>query len=137
MKTQALLLSISLAVAGISSAHAQFPRPAVVHGTALGVIDMERAAKVSGSRFAYLLGDLPRLEFALVRYALDIEQGHGGAPEDVVIGDRDGMVTLRACCGLVDLAECQDSSTYEIAWALDTEVDGLGRGEVRRWCMLM
>lgn len=38
MKTQALLLSISLAVAGISSAHAQFPRPAVVHGTALGAI---------------------------------------------------------------------------------------------------
>ena len=25
---------------------------------------------------------------ALLRYALDIEQGHGGAPEDVVIGDR-------------------------------------------------
>ncbi len=25
---------------------------------------------------------------ALLRYALDIEQGHGGAPEDVVLGDR-------------------------------------------------
>ena len=25
---------------------------------------------------------------ALLRYALDIEQGRGGAPEDVVLGDR-------------------------------------------------
>jgi len=49
-------------------------------GTALGVIDMERAAKVSGSRFAYLLGDLPRLEFALVRYALDIVEAKGFLP---------------------------------------------------------
>ena len=49
-------------------------------GTALGVIDMERAAKVSGSRFAYLLGELPRLEFALVRYALDIVEAKGFLP---------------------------------------------------------
>ena len=37
----------------------------------LGWIDMERAAKVSGSRFAYRLGDLALLELALYRYALD------------------------------------------------------------------
>jgi seryl-tRNA synthetase len=34
-------------------------------------IDMERAARVSGSRFAYLRGELVMLEFALVRYALE------------------------------------------------------------------
>jgi seryl-tRNA synthetase len=33
-------------------------------------IDMERAAQLSGSRFAYLMGDLVLLELALVRYAL-------------------------------------------------------------------
>jgi seryl-tRNA synthetase len=33
-------------------------------------IDMERAARVSGSRFAYLRGDLVILEFALIRYAM-------------------------------------------------------------------
>src|SRR5207248_7072729 len=32
-------------------------------------IDMERAARVSGSRFAYLRGELVLLELALVRYA--------------------------------------------------------------------
>jgi len=38
---------------------------------ALGLIDMERASKVSGSRFAYRLGDVALLELALYRYALD------------------------------------------------------------------
>ena len=36
-----------------------------------GWIDIERAAKVSGSRFAYRVGDLALLELALYRYALD------------------------------------------------------------------
>jgi seryl-tRNA synthetase len=47
-------------------------------GTELGLIDMETAARASGSRFAYLKGDLVRVEFALVRYAMDLiaEQGH-------------------------------------------------------------
>ena len=36
-----------------------------------GWIDMERAAKVSGSRFAYRVGDVALLELSLYRYALD------------------------------------------------------------------
>jgi seryl-tRNA synthetase len=36
----------------------------------LGLIDPERAARVSGSRFHYLLGDLVRLEFALVQWGM-------------------------------------------------------------------
>lgn len=41
-------------------------------------IDMEAAAKVSGSRFAYLKGDIAMLEFALVQYAMSTlrEAGH-------------------------------------------------------------
>jgi seryl-tRNA synthetase len=38
-------------------------------GKALDVIDIERGAKVSGSRFWYLKGDLVRLQFALMQYA--------------------------------------------------------------------
>ena len=49
-------------------------------GLALDVIDMERAAKVSGSRFAYLKGDLVLLQFALVRYGLDIIGAKGFRP---------------------------------------------------------
>lgn len=39
---------------------------------AKGWIDKERATKVSGARFAYLKGDLVRLEWALINFAVDI-----------------------------------------------------------------
>lgn len=35
-------------------------------------IDKERAAKVAGSRFAYLKGDVVRLQFAIINYVFDI-----------------------------------------------------------------
>ncbi|MFL5844588.1 MAG: serine--tRNA ligase [Solirubrobacteraceae bacterium] len=43
-------------------------------------IDMERGARLSGSRFAYLKGDLVLLEFALVQWALHKLRGHGFEP---------------------------------------------------------
>jgi seryl-tRNA synthetase len=43
-------------------------------------IDMEAAARVSGSRFAYLKGDLVLLELALVRWGVDVLLGHGFEP---------------------------------------------------------
>ena len=43
-------------------------------------IDMERAARVSGSRFAYLLGDLAMLELTLVRYVLEKLRPEGFEP---------------------------------------------------------
>jgi seryl-tRNA synthetase len=43
-------------------------------------IDMESAARVSGSRFAYVKGDLVLLEFALVRWALEKLVGQGFEP---------------------------------------------------------
>ncbi len=45
-----------------------------------GIIDTERGAKVSGARFAYLLGDAVFLEFALVRFALDRLSAAGFTP---------------------------------------------------------
>ncbi len=44
------------------------------------MIDMDRAANLSGSRFAYLKGDLVMLELALVRWALEKLRGHGFEP---------------------------------------------------------
>ena len=44
------------------------------------LVDMERAARVSGSRFVYLKGSVVMLEFALVRWALEKLQGHGFTP---------------------------------------------------------
>ena len=56
------------------------PRDHVELGEALGALDMERAARTSGSRFAYLLGPSVWLQFALVRYALDRVTAHGFVP---------------------------------------------------------
>ena len=45
-----------------------------------GMIDMEAGARVSGSRFTYLKGDLVMLELALVRYALETVREFGHEP---------------------------------------------------------
>ncbi len=44
------------------------------------MIDIERAARLSGSRFAYLMGDLVMVELALVRFALEKLSGLGFEP---------------------------------------------------------
>ena len=46
-------------------------------GEQLGLIDFERAGKVSGARFAFLLGDLARLERALVSFFIDLHREKG------------------------------------------------------------
>ena len=49
-------------------------------GSELKLIDIERGAKVSGSRFYYLVNDGALLELALVNFAIDIAQAHGFSP---------------------------------------------------------
>ncbi|HUC06542.1 MAG TPA: serine--tRNA ligase [Solirubrobacterales bacterium] len=56
------------------------PRDHLEIGTELDLIDMEAGARVSGSRFAYVKGDLVLLELALVRFALDLVRGEGHEP---------------------------------------------------------
>jgi seryl-tRNA synthetase len=56
------------------------PRDHVDLGEALGLLDLERAARVSGSRFAYLTGAAVLLEFALVRLCLDRLMPKGFVP---------------------------------------------------------
>jgi seryl-tRNA synthetase len=58
-----------------------FEFPALDHLDLAGPrIDMERAAALSGARFAYLLGELVLVELALVRWALDKLREHGFEP---------------------------------------------------------
>jgi seryl-tRNA synthetase len=56
------------------------PRDHVDLGEALGLLDLERAARVSGSRFVYLKGAAVLLEFALVRLCLDRLMAKGFVP---------------------------------------------------------
>ena len=45
-----------------------------------GWIEMEAAANLSGSRFAYLLGDLVMVELALIRFAVELIRAEGFQP---------------------------------------------------------
>jgi len=53
------------------------PRQHFELGERLGLMDFERAAKVSGSRFVFLRGALARLERALVAFMIDVHTGRG------------------------------------------------------------
>ena len=46
----------------------------------LNLIDVEKASEVSGSRFAYLFGDLVKIEFNLVSWALNMLSEKGFTP---------------------------------------------------------
>lgn len=93
------------------------PKDHLELGESLGIIDVERAAKVSGARFAYLKGGGVLLEFALVKYALDILTAEGfipvippvlikeesmggmgyfehGGKEDMYVLDKEGLVLV-------------------------------------------
>ncbi len=47
---------------------------------AFGGLDLERAARTSGARFAYLLGPMVRLQMALVSWAVDLLADEGFTP---------------------------------------------------------
>lgn len=48
--------------------------------TKLGLLDLERAGKTTGSRFYYMKGDLVLLELSLLRFALDFVNTRGYTP---------------------------------------------------------
>jgi seryl-tRNA synthetase len=80
-------------VAKVSGSRPQFdfkPKDALTLGEALDIIDVDRASKVSGSRFGYLKGAGAMLEFAIVRYALDILIKEGFTPvvPPVMVGEK-------------------------------------------------
>jgi seryl-tRNA synthetase len=56
------------------------PRDHAALGELLGFLDSERAARTSGSRFVYLLGDIVFVQFALMRHAMDVLAGRGFTP---------------------------------------------------------
>jgi seryl-tRNA synthetase len=56
------------------------PGPEGPEHTEIGRFEMERAARLSGSRFGYLVGDTALLALALYRFALDRAVAHGHVP---------------------------------------------------------
>lgn len=57
------------------------PRDHVDIGTHLGILDLERAAKIAGARFSILTGAGARLERALINFCLDLHTKNHGYTE--------------------------------------------------------
>ena len=69
------------------------PKDHVDLGTALGILDLERATKIAGARFAILNGAGARLERALIDFMLDLHTGEHGYRETLppFIVNRDSL----------------------------------------------
>jgi seryl-tRNA synthetase len=66
---------------GTPATFAFTPRPHWEVGTALGILDFERAAKISGARFVVQWGQGARLERALIQFMLDLHTRQRGYRE--------------------------------------------------------
>ena len=88
----------------------------------LDVIDTERAAKVSGSRFGYLKNEAVLLEFALARFAFDMLAREGFAPVIPPVIVKEEM--MRAM-GFVD----RDADRQESYYFKDDKVYFVGTSE--------
>ena len=87
-------------------------------GEALGMMDFERAAKLSGSRFVVLRGQLARLERALGQFMLDLHtQSHGYVEHAVPL-----LVGEAAMYGTDKLPKFADQSfvTTDGRWLIPT-----------------
>ncbi|MFH0890068.1 MAG: serine--tRNA ligase [Candidatus Aenigmatarchaeota archaeon] len=72
-------------------------------GIKLGMIDIERAAKISGARFYFIKGKLALLEMSLMRYAIDFL-----AKKKFTLVLPPYMMKTDAYRGVVDLADFND-----------------------------
>jgi seryl-tRNA synthetase len=68
--------------------------------SALGMVDVERAAKISGARFFFLKGDAVKLEQSIMRYALDFLSERGFVPVEPPL-----MMRKEAYQGVVDMQD--------------------------------
>ena len=97
----------------------------------LGIIDLERAARVSGSRFTYLLAGAVWAQWALVRYCLDLLARKGFVPvvPPVLVREEAMFGT-----GFLPAAEAQiyvtrDDDLY-LAGTSEVPLAGLHQGEI-------
>ena len=79
------------------------PKDHVDIATALDLIDIERAVKISGARFYFLKNELVKMNQALVQFALDFLSGQGYAPVQPPY-----MIRKEPMAGAVILGDFQD-----------------------------
>ena len=94
------------------------PRPHWEIGEALGILDLERAAKLSGARFAVLMGAGARLERALIAFMLDLHAGRHGYTEVLppfMVNSKSLFGTGQLPKFAEDLFACSDADVAAVA----------------------
>lgn len=119
------------------------PKDHLILGENLGIIDAQRAVKVSGARFTYLKGDAVLLEFALVQFVMETllresfipvvppvlirkesmramgYMEHGGE-EDMYVLDKDDLIlvgTSEQAIGPMHMGETFDAKSLPLRYA--------------------
>ena len=96
-----------------------FDFPALPHweiGERLGILDFERAAKISGSRFVVHFGQGARLERALANFMLDLhtrEHGYTEVLPPYMVNSKSLFGTGQLPKFAEDLFHCDDKGAYE------------------------
>lgn len=91
------------------------PRPHWEIGEQLGILDLERAAKVSGARFAVYWGDGAKLERALITLMLDVhtrEHGYTEVLPPFMVNSKSLFGTGQLPKFAEDLFRCVDAEGY-------------------------
>ena len=103
--------------------HAFEPKPHWELGEALGILDLERAAKLSGARFAVYMGAGARLERALISFMLDMHTRRHGYTEVLP----PFMVNSRSLFGTGQLPKFAE----ELFRCSDADADAASQGEYK------
>lgn len=99
------------------------PKPHWELGEALGILDLERAAKLSGARFAVYMGAGARLERALIGFMLDMHIQKHGYTEVLP----PFMVNSKSLYGTGQLPKFAE----DLFQCSDADVDAVSRGEFK------
>ena len=99
------------------------PKPHWELGEALGILDLERAAKLSGARFAVYMGAGARLERALIGFMLDLHTEQHGYTEVLP----PFMVNSKSLFGTGQLPKFAE----DLFRCSDADVEAVTRGEFK------
>jgi seryl-tRNA synthetase len=99
------------------------PKPHWEVGEALGILDLERAAKLSGARFAVYMGAGARLERALINFMLDQHTSKHGYTEVLP----PFMVNSKSLFGTGQLPKFAE----DLFRCSDADADAVARGEFK------
>ena len=91
------------------------PKPHWELGQNLGILDLERAAKISGARFAVYWGDGAKLERALIAFMLDVhtrEHGYTEVLPPFMVNSKSLFGTGQLPKFAEDLFRCVDAEGY-------------------------